>query len=57
MDKEIIEIRNDTDKDIKVSACRSKLSGRLFIEIEGHCDPVTVKANYYELLEVNQVDI
>ena len=55
--KEIIEVRNDTDKPIKVSACRSAISRRLYVEIGGEHKPVEVAPNYYELLEVNQVDV
>lgn len=53
--KEEIEIRNETDKEIIVSACRSKLSGILYIEVGGSHKPVKIAPNDYAFLKVNQI--
>jgi hypothetical protein len=51
-----LEIRNDTDTDIQVSVCKSKFSGTIYVEIGGSHNPETVKANYYLIPNINEVD-
>jgi len=54
---ETIEINNETNKDICVSAVRSKLSGRLFVKIHKFSmDGDLVKPNYYKIIDVKEVD-
>mgnify|MGYP001594675492 CR=1 FL=1 len=55
MEKEIIEIRNETDVKITVSACRSSTSGMLYIHI-GEPDSEVVEPNYYNQIEVKKVN-
>ena len=53
---EIIEINNETDQQIKVSAYRSKTSGMLYIHIgERHGTEVIVEPQDYEQIEVKEV--
>ena len=55
MEKEYIEIRNYTRKEIKVSACRSKMSGILYVEIwNSGCKKSKVPAHGYEVVEVKK---
>ena len=57
MEKEIIEIRNNTDKEVKVSDCRTKMGG-LYVEIGGGCEgEVEVKSGDYERVQVNQAKL
>jgi hypothetical protein len=54
---ETIEINNDTNKDVCVSAVRSKLSGRLFVKIHKFSmDGDLVKPNYYKIIDVKEVE-
>jgi len=54
---EYIEIRNETKKTIKVSACRSKLSGKLYIHF-GKCHSYDrkVKPLYFEIIPIHEVE-
>jgi hypothetical protein len=53
---EEIEIQNNTGSPLLVSACRSKLSGKLFIHIgKAHGNEKVVKPNYYDIVTVKEV--
>ena len=54
---ELIEIRNETRECILASACRSKLSGQLYIHIgKAHGNEVVVKPLHYAIIEVHEVE-
>jgi hypothetical protein len=54
---EVIEIRNETKKPIWASACRSKLSGNLYVHVgKCHGKEVKVEATYYAVIEVREVE-
>lgn len=54
---ETIEINNDTNKDVCVSAVRSKFSGRLFVKFHKFSmDGTLVRPNSYEIIEVKEVE-
>ena len=54
--KELIEVRNETKRTILVTACRSKLSNRLYIHIgKAHGTETKVKPLDYAIIEVNEV--
>lgn len=58
MEPEYIEVRNETDTVLKVSACRSKLSGRLYIHVGGlHGVQEIVDPGDYVQIIVSQVDV
>jgi len=55
---EYIEVRNETDKSVIASACRSKLSGRLFVHIGfSHNKSVKIAPNDYAIVEVREVTL
>jgi len=52
---EIIEVTNETKRQIKASACRSKLSGRLYVHIGiRHGEEITIPPNDHGLVEVKE---
>jgi len=52
-----IEVRNETNEPILVSACCSKVSGRLFVHIgKAHGGEVEVKPQYYAIIDVVWVE-
>ena len=54
---ELIEIRNETKRTITVSACRSKISNRLYVHIgKAHGNETKVKPLDYAIIQVNEVD-
>jgi len=54
---DVIEIRNETKEPILASACRSKFTGKLYIHIgKAHGNEVVVEPNYYEIIEVHEVE-
>jgi len=53
--KEIIEVRNETNTKILASACRSRLSGRLYVHV-GLPDGTEINPHYYALVEVKEVE-
>jgi hypothetical protein len=58
MENETVEIRNETDKPILASACRSKMTGKLYIHIgKKHGNEVKIKPHYYDIVDVNLVEI
>ena len=56
--KETIEIRNETNRPIRASACRSKLSGMLYVHVgEAHKNEVEIPAQDYAVVEVEEVKL
>jgi hypothetical protein len=54
---ETIEVNNNTNKDICISAVRSKFSGRLFVKFHKFSmEGILVRPNSYEIVEVKEVD-
>ena len=54
--EEKIEIRNDTPHEVTVSACRSKHSRMLYVEIGGTHNPIKIASGDYGILTVNQTE-
>lgn len=54
---ETIEVTNETNKRILVSACRSKSSGTLYVHMgKKHGNETVVKPNSYAKIEVRVVE-
>lgn len=59
MDRDSIEVRNETDEDFNVVVCRSEHTGQLFVHLLGdegeiHGDEATtVPAEYYAHAPIN----
>lgn len=56
--QEIIEIQNGRDDAIKVSACRSRMSGMLYVHINEECSedpPIEILAHNYRQIVVKSV--
>lgn len=56
-----LEVRNEGDRSFWASACRSKLSGRLYVHIgtereKLHGNIEKVLPNDYQIVEINEVD-
>jgi hypothetical protein len=55
--KETIEIRNETDKPILASACRSKITGKLYVHIgRVHGLENFVEPKGYNVINVDEVE-
>jgi len=55
--KEFLEVRNETNKPILASACRTKLTQQLYVHIgEAHGNEVTVEPHNYAIVEIQPVD-
>jgi len=53
---EQIEVRNETDSPILVSACRSDFSGRLYVHVgKIHGNETLVAPKHYDIIEVRRV--
>jgi hypothetical protein len=56
----ILEVRNETKKEIFVKLCRSSLSGNLYLHVndkkDKHID-IPVSANYYTIIQDEEVKI